>query len=69
MNIIYMTFVQKYFGLSSVEEIPDLVGTLETPGVPFSSVSILKKYSEGDFTYKIFSRSELDDSLLNQLFR
>jgi prenylcysteine oxidase / farnesylcysteine lyase len=54
MNIIYMTLLQKYFGLGSVEDIPDLVGTLETPDVPFSCVSILKKYSEGDFTYKIF---------------
>ncbi|XP_078179315.1 farnesylcysteine lyase [Carex rostrata] len=73
MQHTYTTFIRgllnpKYFGLSSVEDIPDLVGTLETPDVPFSSISILKKYDEEDFAYKIFSRAKLDDSLLDQLF-
>ncbi|KAJ4786431.1 Prenylcysteine oxidase [Rhynchospora pubera] len=73
MQHTYTTFIRgllnpKYFGLSSIEDIPDLVGTIETPNVSFSSVSILKQYGERDFAYKIFSRSELDDTLLDQLF-
>nr|CAD1838775.1 unnamed protein product [Ananas comosus var. bracteatus] len=69
----YTTFVRgllnpKYFGLKSALEIPDLVGTLELSDIPFSSLSVLKKYSEGDATYKLFSRAPLDDGLLDQIF-
>ncbi|CAL9076593.1 unnamed protein product [Musa textilis] len=69
----FTTFVRgllnpKYFGLNSASEIPDLVGTLELPDVPFSCISVLKKYSEEDMTYKLFSRAQLADVLLDQIF-
>ncbi|KAJ3681478.1 hypothetical protein LUZ60_015967 [Juncus effusus] len=73
MQHTFTTFVRgllnpKYFGFSSVEDVPDLIGTLEQPNIPFSSVSILKKYSKDDFAYKVFSRAEMNDTLLDQLF-
>lgn len=69
----FTTFVRgllnlEYFGFNHVSEIPDLIGTLEVPNVPFSSISILKKYGEEVMTYKMFSRGPADDSLLDQLF-
>ncbi|ONK55718.1 uncharacterized protein A4U43_C10F290 [Asparagus officinalis] len=69
----YTTFVRgllnfEYFGFKHASEIPALIGTLEVPDVPFSSISILKKYDEEDMTYKMFSRGPADDSLLDQLF-
>ncbi|KDP29468.1 hypothetical protein JCGZ_19297 [Jatropha curcas] len=57
-----------YFGLKAVSEIPQLVGTIEDPDIPFSSISILKKHNETDMTHKIFSRAALPDSLLDALF-
>ncbi|KAJ4950840.1 hypothetical protein NE237_027672 [Protea cynaroides] len=57
-----------YFGLRSVSEIPELVGTVEAPDLPFSSISILKKYTEEDMAHKIFSRKPLTDALLDQIF-
>ncbi|XP_072998451.1 farnesylcysteine lyase [Typha latifolia] len=69
----YTTFIRgildpMYFGLKSASEIPDLVGTLELSDIPFSSISVLKRYSESDATYKVFSRARLDDSLLDLIF-
>uniref|UniRef100_A0A1J3FVR1 Farnesylcysteine lyase n=1 Tax=Noccaea caerulescens TaxID=107243 RepID=A0A1J3FVR1_NOCCA len=57
-----------YFGMKSVSDLPPLVGTLEDPLIPFSSISILRKYSETDMTYKIFTRQLATDSLLDELF-
>ncbi|XP_008783319.1 farnesylcysteine lyase [Phoenix dactylifera] len=69
----FTTFVRgllnpNYFGLNSASEIPNLVGTVELPDIPFSSISVLKKYSEEDMTYKVFSRAPLEDDLLNRIF-
>ncbi|KAL6651686.1 hypothetical protein ACP70R_010611 [Stipagrostis hirtigluma subsp. patula] len=74
MQHTHATFVRgllnhEYFGVGSVSEIPELIGTLEQPDIPFSSISILKKYSEDDMTYKLFSRAKLDDGLLDEMFR
>ncbi|KAG8044038.1 hypothetical protein GUJ93_ZPchr0458g22440 [Zizania palustris] len=73
MQHTHTTFVRgllnpEFFGLSSVLDIPELIGTMELPDIPFSSISVLKKYSEEDMTYKVFSRVKLDDSLLDQIF-
>ncbi|XVF58830.1 hypothetical protein PTKIN_Ptkin07bG0097600 [Pterospermum kingtungense] len=57
-----------YFGLSSVAEIPELVGTLEDPNLPFSSISVLKQHEEKDVTYKVFSREPMTDALLDSIF-
>lgn len=69
----YTTFVRgllnpAYFSLNSVSELPELVGTIETPDIPFSCISVLKRHSEEDVTYKMFSRAELEESLLDQIF-
>ncbi|XP_009796980.1 farnesylcysteine lyase [Nicotiana sylvestris] len=69
----YTTFVRgllnpAYFALGSISDIPKLVGTVETPDVPFSSISVIKKHKDNDMTYKVFSRRSLDDALLDQIF-
>ncbi|KAK9735535.1 hypothetical protein RND81_04G211000 [Saponaria officinalis] len=74
MQHTYTTFIKgllnpAYFGLRKVAEIPDLVGTLENPDIPFSCISVLKRHKGGDITYKMFSRKPLDDTLLDQIFR
>lgn len=62
-------YVKGYFGLNAVSEIPELVATLEDPDLPFTSISVLKKHDEKDFTYKIFSREPMADILLDSFFR
>ncbi|KAI6699920.1 hypothetical protein NL676_014244 [Syzygium grande] len=57
-----------YFGLSSVEEIPELVSTIEDPGIPFLSISVLKRHNEKEVTYKVFSREAMVETLLDQIF-
>jgi prenylcysteine oxidase/farnesylcysteine lyase len=58
-----------YFGLDALSEIPELVGTIEDPDLPFSSISVLKQHGEKDMTYKIFSRKPMADILLDSIFR
>ncbi|KAB9653249.1 hypothetical protein FH972_027054 [Carpinus fangiana] len=57
-----------YFGLDAVSEIPELVGTIEDPDLPFSSISVLKQHGEKDMTYKIFSRKRMANVLLDSIF-
>lgn len=59
---------QAYFGLNMVSDIPELVGTIESADLPFTSISILKQH-EKDMTYKIFSREAMADPLLDMIFR
>ncbi|KAF8643287.1 hypothetical protein HU200_066922 [Digitaria exilis] len=73
MQHTHATFVRGllnpgYFGLNSASDIPELIGTLEVPDIPFSCISVLKRYGEDDRTYKMFSRAKLDDDLLDQIF-
>lgn len=63
-----VSFDQAYFGMNALVDIPDLVGTLELEGLPFSCISILKRH-EKDNTYKLFSREPMPESLLDSLFR
>ncbi|XP_078434829.1 farnesylcysteine lyase [Wolffia australiana] len=70
----HVTFIRglvnpAYFGLESESDVPDLVGTMEIPEIPFSSITIQKSYGQGDKAYRIFSRRKMEDSLLNQIFR
>ncbi|CAD6258921.1 unnamed protein product [Miscanthus lutarioriparius] len=60
--------VTGYFGVNSASNVPELIGTLELPDIPFSCISVLKRYSEDDMAYKMFSRAKLDDGLLDQIF-
>lgn len=69
----YTTFIRgllnhSYFGLDSVADIPDLVGTIEVPIVPFTCISVLKKYNADDMTYKMFSRKPMTEELLDKIF-
>ncbi|KAL4561299.1 hypothetical protein LXL04_033463 [Taraxacum kok-saghyz] len=57
-----------YFGLDTVSDIPELIGTIESSDLPFTCISILKEHNEKDMTYKMFSRQSLTDSLLDQIF-
>lgn len=59
---------QAYFGLNLVSDIPELVGTIESDDLPFSSISILKQHEE-DMTYKVFSREPMAEALLDDIFR
>ncbi|XP_021734603.1 farnesylcysteine lyase-like [Chenopodium quinoa] len=73
MQHTHTTFIRgllnpAYFGLGRVGDIPDLVGTLEDSKIPFSCISVLKKHSMEDMTYKMFSRKPVDDALLDQIF-
>jgi hypothetical protein len=53
----------------SSDTIPDLIGTVEDPAIPFSSINVLKEYSVSDKAYKAFSRAPLSDELLDKFFR
>lgn len=69
----YTTFIRgllnpKYFGLNRVSDIPELVGTIETSDVPFSSISVIKRHDKEDMTYKIFSRQPMQEALLDDIF-
>ncbi|GLJ44512.1 hypothetical protein SUGI_0934390 [Cryptomeria japonica] len=69
----YTTFVRGqlnpvYFGQPSSFILPKLIGTLEVPSLPFSSISVLKDYSRDDKAYKIFSRKVMADDLLDKIF-
>lgn len=69
----YTTFVEgllnpAYFGLNSVSDLPELVGTIESPELPFTCISLLKEHNATDMTYKMFSRQSLTDALLDQIF-
>ncbi|XP_057972474.1 farnesylcysteine lyase [Malania oleifera] len=57
-----------YFGMEAISEIPELVGTIEDPDLPFTSISVLKQYNETEITYKIFSRESMSDTILDHIF-
>lgn len=57
-----------YFGFDDVSDIPELVGTTETPDLQFTSISVLKEHNKKDMTYKIFSRQPMTDVLLDHIF-
>ncbi|KAK6125548.1 hypothetical protein DH2020_040711 [Rehmannia glutinosa] len=56
-----------YFGLEALSDIPELVGTIESADLSFSSISVLKQHDK-DMTYKIFSREPMSDALLDDIF-
>ncbi|KAL5982745.1 hypothetical protein ACLOJK_016821 [Asimina triloba] len=73
MQHTHATFVRgllnpAFFGVKSASDIPSLVGTIESPDLQFSSISVLKQYSEDDKTYKVFSRKVMADELLDLIF-
>lgn len=61
--------MQKFFGLSLVSDIPELIGTMELLDIPFLCIPVPNKHIEHDITCKMFSHAKLDDTLLDQTFR
>jgi len=66
---VFYLWLHEYFGVNSTSDVPELIGTLELSNIPFSCISVLKRYNEDDMAYKMFSRAKLDDGLLDQIFR
>lgn len=70
----YTTFVRGtidniYFGVSKPADVPPMILTTENDDVPFSSMTAYTTPdSENLSVYKIFSRNELTDAVLQQLF-
>lgn len=58
-----------YFGMEDASKVPDLMGTMEDPDIPFISIQVLSQHSENDFTYKIFSDKPMAEALLDDMFR
>jgi len=72
-QVVHVTFVSgtpnpEYFKITG--KVPDLVLTVEEPSLPFSSIGRQAGINDDDGkpVYKIFSKQELDDALLNDLF-
>jgi len=58
---------KSYFNALETDELPNTIGTIENPDIPFSSISVKGK-GKDQFIYKIFSRQELSEETLNSLF-
>ncbi|KAK2973795.1 hypothetical protein RJ640_008200 [Escallonia rubra] len=69
LNFIIFFGAKAYFGLGAASDVPDLVGTVESPDLTFTSISLLKRHDEKDMTYKIFSRQPMSDASLDSIFR
>eukprot|EP00742_Colponemidia_sp_Colp-10_P006681 GILJ01007162.1.p1 GENE.GILJ01007162.1~~GILJ01007162.1.p1 ORF type:complete len:465 (-),score=56.06 GILJ01007162.1:63-1457(-) len=58
-----------YFRYKTVKDLPaDFLTTEESVDIPFTSLSTLSLFEDGSKLYKLFSRSELSEELLNQIF-
>lgn len=72
-QVTHVTFVvgqisPGYFGLRT-EELPETIMTRESPAIPFSSIGTWGKAADsGDAIYKVFSRQEMSEEFLSQIF-
>jgi prenylcysteine oxidase / farnesylcysteine lyase len=57
-----------YFGEADPEALPDSVLTVESTAVPFSSLARVATSADGFPVYKVFSREQPDEALLDDLF-
>ena len=69
----WATFVKgvvrsEFFGVGDSEELPDTVFTVESSAIPFSSLGLVAVAPAGRSVYKLFSREEPTETLLNTLF-
>jgi prenylcysteine oxidase/farnesylcysteine lyase len=72
-QVTWATFIKgtpraEYFGLASVEDLPDAVLTVEDDAIPFNSLGLVATASDGSRIYKLFSRDRVPESLLDDLF-
>jgi prenylcysteine oxidase/farnesylcysteine lyase len=58
----------EWFGLTGTAALPDTLLTLEDDGIPFSSLGLVGETSEGLPVYKFFSREQLQESLVDEIF-
>ncbi len=56
------------FGLTSAGELPDTVLTVEDAAIPFSSLGLVGASPEGAAIYKLFTREQPTEPLLDQIF-
>lgn len=69
----WATFVKgtprvRYFGLARASDLPGTVLTVEDDAIPFSSLGRVGASDEGAPVYKLFSRSPIEESLLDEIF-
>ena len=57
-----------YFGLARPDDLPDAVLTIEDSAIPFSSLGLVAASSDGALIYKLFTREQVSESLLDELF-
>jgi len=57
-----------YFGLADVRELPDTLLTVESAEIPFSSLGLVGAAPDGVPVYKLFSRDQPSEMLLDQIF-
>lgn len=69
----WATFVKgaarpEYFGVTDVRSMPDTVLTVEDESIPFSSLGLVSASPDGTAVYKLFSREQPREALLDQMF-
>jgi len=57
-----------YFGLADVRELPSTLLTVESAEIPFSSLGLVGAAPDGAPVYKLFSRDQPSEMLLDQIF-
>ena len=72
-QVTWATFIKgtpraEYFGLRSAKDLPDAVLTVEHEAIPFNSLGLVATASDGTHIYKLFSREQVTDSLLDKMF-
>lgn len=72
-QVTWATFIKgtpraAYFGLRSAKDLPDAVLTVEDEAIPFNSLGLVATAPDGTHIYKLFSRGQVTDSLLDEMF-
>ncbi len=58
----------EYFGAANADSMPDTVLTVEDEAIPFSSLGLVSASPDGSSIYKLFSREEPSEALLDEIF-
>jgi prenylcysteine oxidase/farnesylcysteine lyase len=54
--------------MADADTMPDAVLTVEDESIPFSSLGLVSAAPNGSFIYKLFSREEPTEALLDEIF-
>ena len=57
-----------FFGVADTDSLPETVLTVEDPAIPFSSLGLVAASSDGRAVYKLFSREQPTEALLDRIF-